>query len=85
MTAYANGPHQQAILRLLADGRGRTAQQIATKLDHPVAPTCTRLRTMADQWPALVHRHPSKPGKRGRIWKLTPLGRDLVKQLETTT
>lgn len=85
MPSYANGPHQQAVLRLLADGRGRTAHQIATKLDLPFRGTCERLKNMSDRWPALVQRHPSKPPKRGRIWRLTPLGRDLVKQLETTT
>lgn len=84
MTAFARGPHQQAILRLLADGRGRTANQIATKLDHSFPSTCDRLRGMSDRWPALVEPHPSKPPKRGRIWKITPLGRDYLKRLEPT-
>lgn len=84
MSSYATGPHQIEILRLLRDGRGRTAAQIANRLQKSVTATSERLRQMSEPagLPPMVKPLPPKPPRRGRVWKLTHLGREHIDHIE---
>lgn len=87
MTAYvkyAKGDVQQAVLRLLTDGKPRTAREIIDASNLPGRTVYRALEVMKGQefrHPALVAIHAGPTDVRARTWTITGAGRLTVRRV----
>ncbi|MCC3333564.1 ArsR family transcriptional regulator [Nocardia abscessus] len=80
---HGAGPVEQAILRLLADGKPRSARQIITALHLNKSSVYSALSVMRGQefrHPALVSIHAGPPTVDVQVWTITGVGRLTIRK-----
>jgi hypothetical protein len=83
---HGAGPVEQAILRLLTDGKPRSASQIIATLHLSRSSVYRALRVMQGQEfrrPALVSVQAEPPNVDARVWAITGAGRLTVRKGST--